>query len=120
MFLFESAVELGQIEKDVYFSGCRLLIENCGVDYCFVKFHPNQSKENISSLLEMFGNIKVTILPDDIPFELTLVASSKLTLYGFTTSLLKFGEYLGHRVIRKDKYLKTHSKKFAYYCAAMN
>lgn len=120
VFLFESAVELDQIEKDVYFAGCKKLIETCSVSNCYVKFHPNQNKNNIRTILEMFNSIHVSIIPDDVPFEITMANSSDLTLYGFTTSLLKFGELLGHNVIRKDDFLKINSRKFAYYCAAMN
>ena len=119
VFLFESAVELGFIDLGTYINGCRLLIEESGVKECYVKFHPNQKKENIEKILSLFKGIKTKECPHGVPFELIMGSSKYLNLFGFTTSLLKFGEMLGHHVIRKDKYLVEHSESFARYYSAM-
>ncbi len=116
VFLFEAAVELGQIEKDIYLKGCELLVSSVHSESCFVKFHPNQSDDNKKIILSLFKGKKVEILKSDIPFEIIMSSSKQLMLYGFTTSLLTFGENMGHTIISYKKFLCSNSKKFQNYC----
>lgn len=119
VFIFESAVELGQIEKDVYMAGCRKLIVASGVKECYLKFHPNQKKENVTNIVSMFKGRSIKYCPEDYPFELIMSSAQGLHLFGFTTSLLKFGEDLGHKVTRGTDYLRKSSKLFDSYCSSM-
>ena len=119
VFLFESAIELGLIEKKVYMDGCRELIKASGVTECYVKFHPNQTQENIQEIISMFDGISYKYCPNDYPFELIMSSSDNLSLYGFTTSLLKFGEDMGHVVFRKDEFLRQRSHRFSEYCQSL-
>lgn len=119
IFLFESAVELGLVEKETYIAGCKELIKMCKSKSCFVKFHPNQNNENIKDIRELFKGMSVRDCRDDIPFELIMATSQNLNLYGFTTSLLKFGEDLGHNVISLKDFLINNSQSFKSYYNSM-
>lgn len=118
VFLFESAVELGFVEKGIYLKACKILISQCDSNNCMVKFHPNQSPDNIKDILKLFEGKTVTECRADIPFELVMACSKKLKLYGFSTSLLTFGQDLGHSVLRLENYLINNSKKYRKYYAS--
>lgn len=115
VYLFESAVELGYIEHDVYMEGCKKLINDTARTKCFIKFHPNQSESNKNEILNMFSHYEVTELTDSIPFEIVMSSVRDLQLYGFSTSLLKFGKDLGHKVTSYSEYLCNHSLRFKKY-----
>lgn len=120
IFLFESAVELGYIEKDVFMEGCEKLIKENAKNGCFVKFHPNQDLNNRKYILDMFGGVDVREVSDLVPFELIMSSVHNLYLYGFTTSLLTFGKNLGHHVISYSDFLCSRSNKFKAYCKTLS
>lgn len=98
IFVFESAVERKDIEKENFMSSTRLLIEKYGRTNNYIKFHPYQTKENKEDILSLFTSreLKVKELPDNIPFELILCSKEKYRVCGFTTSLVYFAYLLGH------------------------
>lgn len=98
IFVFESAVERKDIEKEYFIESTRLLIEKYGRINNYIKFHPYQSKANKAEILTIFNNRKLNakILPDNIPFELILCSKEKYRVCGFTTSLVYFAQLLGH------------------------
>ena len=98
IFVFESAVERKDIEKDNYIASTRLLVEKYGRTNNYIKFHPYQTKENKEEILSIFNDRKLNtlILPDNIPFELILCSKEKYRVCGFTTSLIYYAQLLGH------------------------
>lgn len=111
-FLFESAVEQCFISIDDYLQCIKRLIFDSDVKECYLKFHPGQRKENVERIIELFEGISWKIVDNSIPFELILSSSKKLNLYGFSTSLLKFGEDLGHNVTSYMELMCQKSKTF--------
>lgn len=99
VFLFDNAVELGFVEKDIYLEGCKKLVNNCKYNKCYVKFHPSQTQTTIDELLKLFEGREICYCDKTIPFEIVMSCSKNLSLYGFGTSLLKFGKDLGHNII---------------------
>jgi len=113
-FIMESSVEMGVIEKDVYFDGIKRLIEEKAENNNYIKFHPNQSLDNISEILDLFAKngSKVERLRDDFPFELYLSSYEHLKLCGFNSSLLVFGRQLGHTTYSLENFLLENSSKY--------
>ncbi len=112
IFLFEAAVDQHSIEEGVYLDGCRALIEKYGEDTNYVKFHPAQTEGSRLKILKLYGQRKVEILSDDIPFEMIIAQCSHLKIYGFHTSLIKFAKEAGHQVVSYEKYLIDRSVRF--------
>ncbi len=119
-FLFESAIELKQIDKKSYLQGCEELIRDSHVKECYVKFHPNQKEENIKEILKLFNDIDVKRFEIQVPFELVIASNSRLNLYGFSTSLIKFGEDYGHNVMNYTSVLCQLSRNFNSYIKSMS
>lgn len=116
IFLFESAVEMGLVDKKLFMTKTELMIEKYARAENYVKFHPFQSAKNKKEIIGIFNKFSkgVKELPEDIPFELILSSQQHLTLYGFSTSLLFFGRLAGHNAtICGDSLLK--SGKFRKY-----
>ena len=111
-FLFESAVEQCFISIDDYLLCIKRLIADSGVKECYLKFHPGQRKENVDKIIKLFQGVSWKVLDESIPFELVLSSSKNLNLYGFSTSLLKFGEDLGHHVMSYMELMCQRSKIF--------
>lgn len=115
-FLFESAVEMKLVEKNLFMNKTRKMIEKYAESDNYIKFHPFQAIENRKQILGYFHEIgkKVTILKDDVPFELIISSFENLTLYGFSTSLLFLGQLAGHHSTMFCESLMT-SKRFRKY-----
>lgn len=120
IFVFEAAIELNFIEREIFMQGCALMIDECKAEINYVKFHPNQKEENKKDILSFFGNSKVNELPMDIPFEIILSTYSDLNVYGFTTSLIYYAEQMGHNTKSYADYLTSKSKRFANYVNRMS
>lgn len=122
IFVFESAVEQGLVEKDKYFLCIRQLIETKATQKNYLKFHPYQSTINKKEIVDLFreNNLDVEILPDSIPFELFLTFYSNLIVLGFRSSLLVYAEQLGHHVFSKESDLRKNSSKYRAMRKEMN
>lgn len=118
-FLFESAIELKQIDKRHYLIGCERLIKDSNVKKCYIKFHPNQREENVNEILALFEGVDYTVFSLNVPFELIISSNSNLNLYGFSTSLIKFGEDYGHHVVNYTQLLCELSRDFKKYIDSM-
>lgn len=116
IFLLEGAVEHGQVEKHVYVNAVRKLINSYAEENNYIKFHPKQSEEVRQLYINMFHEkgCNVEELPMDVPFELILAKYRNLKLYGFGTSLLFFGQALGHKVVSNETDLLV-SKRYRIY-----
>ncbi len=113
-FILESSVEMGVVEKEVYFNGIRKLIKEKAEGHNYVKFHPNQSPDNIKEILELFNdnNCEVERLHDDFPFELYLSSYKHLKVYGFNSSLLVFARQIGDTTYSLENYLLENSVRY--------
>ena len=111
-FLFESAVEMGYVNIDDYLESCKQLIRDSKVSKCYLKFHPGQSEENIAKIKSLFDGICFSVLSNDVPFELIISSSKNLNLFGFSTSLLKFGIDYNHHVVSYLDLLCSKSESF--------
>lgn len=110
-FLFETVVEEGFASIESYLACCKKLIEDSGVSHCYLKFHPAQNENNITRIKSLFKGLEIELVDNTIPFELVLSTSKNLNLYGFSTSLLKFGSVLGHNITTYLDLLLTMSTK---------
>lgn len=119
IFVFETAVEVQLIEREIYMAVCKKLITECAKQENYIKFHPNQSEENKQTIRSFFGEKQCKDLPMDIPFELILSSYKHLTVCGFTSSLMFFAKDMGHTTINYTKELTSKSRKFAKYVASM-
>ena len=63
---------------------------------------------------KMLTGKTVEELPMDVPFELILTNFESLQLYGFGTSLLFYGQALGHKVVSKEEYLLSSARYRAH------
>ena len=117
IFVLEGAVELGQVEKELYFKSTDNLITACGKVKNYIKFHPIQSEEIKLVYIKMFEDkgMKVKELPMDIPFELIVSSLTNLTICGFGSSLLFYAKTFGHKVISHEKDL-LKSYRYRNYC----
>ena len=111
-FIFESAVEQSFLSIEQYVECCNKLIEDSGVTKCYLKFHPAQTEAHKKEIEKLFDNIDYELFDNSIPFELVLCSSKNLNLYGFSTSLLKFGKNLGHHVTSYLDMMCSASPKF--------
>lgn len=114
-FIFESSVEMGVVEYNVYMKYSEELIKEVGKEMNYVKFHPFQSEENkkyLVSLFQKYGK-EVKQLSMEIPFETYLSTYKNLTLAGFKSSILIFGEQMGHKVISREDGLLRESSKYS-------
>lgn len=116
IFVYEGAIELGQVEAEVYLSAAKRQIFEHARENNYVKFHPAQSTSHRASILGYFAEkgVGVEELPLDVPFELILASESGLNLFGFGTSLLFFGRELGHKVVSSEDDLLV-SKRYSKY-----
>ena len=117
VFVLEGAVELGQIEKNLYMHAVEKLIIEYGKDNNYIKFHPQQSNSTRTEILDMFkrNEKNVESLPMDVPFELILTSHDNLTICGFGSSLLFYAKTFGHTVISNEKDLMV-SPRYRMYC----
>lgn len=115
-FLFESAVEMKLVEKELYLDATNRMINKYSKSKNYVKFHPFQSKENVCKIKSIFEDQGLIYeeLEDDIPMELLLSSCQGLNIYGFSTSLIFFSMQLGHNAISFVPALLA-SKKFQKY-----
>ena len=115
-FLLEGAVELGQVEGNLYNNAVKVLINEFAESKNYIKFHPAQKAEARHLILNMFKEKKCEVeeLPMDIPFELIVVNFHNLKLYGFGTSLLFYGKSFGHHVVSRENLLMK-SKRYRIY-----
>lgn len=116
IFLTEGAVELGQIDAPLYEKSLKKLIEEYSGDHNYIKFHPKNSAKAKSKYISYFNDLGKTVeeLPMDVPFELILTNFEGLQLYGFGTSLLFYGQALGHKVVSKEEYLLSSARYRAH------
>lgn len=120
IFVFETAVEVHLIEKEIYMNACKKMIAECAENNNYIKFHPNQNEENKELIRSFFGKKSFQELPMDVPFELILSSYKNLTVCGFTSSLMFFAKELKHKTINYTEELTRNSKKFAKYVSSMN
>lgn len=116
IFLTEGAVELGQIDAPLYEKSLKKLIEEFSGEHNYIKFHPKNSEQAKSKYISYFTELGKTVeeLPMDVPFELILTNFESLQLYGFGTSLLFYGQALGHKVVSKEEYLLSSARYRAH------
>lgn len=107
IFLFEGAVELGQVKRKIYMSSVSTLIKQYAGQKNYIKFHPMQGQEARESIFKIFSDLDVEAeeLPMDVPFELIVSNYHNLQLYGFGTSLLFYGKSFGHHVESMERLL---------------
>ena len=117
IFVLEGAVELGQVEKNVYMHAVEKLIMEYGKANNYIKFHPQQSNSTRNMILDMFKNNgkNVEPLPMDVPLELILSSHENLTICGFGSSLLFYAKSFGHIVVSNEKDLMV-SPRYRMYC----
>lgn len=115
-FLFESAVEMKLVEKDIFIDSIKKMIRKYGRTINYIKFHPFQSEQNKETIKQLFieNGLEYSEMPNDIPFELVLASYKNLNIYGFTTSLVFFAQLMGHNAISCCKLL-LRSKTFQKY-----
>lgn len=113
-FIFESSVEMGVIEDDIYMECVEELIRRKGEKSNYVKFHPYQSEFNKKRIMEMYkkGDYEVEELPMNVPFELYLSSYKGMKVYGFMSSLVVFAEQLGHITYSMENDLLKKSAKY--------
>lgn len=113
-FIFESSVEMGVIEDDIFMGCVEELICRKGEQINYVKFHPFQSEVNKKRILELFkkGGYIVEELPMNVPFELYLSSYKGMKVYGFMSSLVVFAEQLGHSIYSMEDELLNKSAKY--------
>lgn len=113
-FIFESSVEMGVVEKDIYFKYVKELISEKSSDVNYVKFHPSQSKENQKEILDLFSKYhkEVKELRKDFPFELYLSSYSNMNIIGFNSSLIVFAKEMGHNTFSLEQKLLDDSEKY--------
>ncbi len=119
IFVFEAAIEQGNIEESIYIDECRVLIETYSQDKNYVKFHPGQTQEHKEIILKCFGKKHFDVLPDSIPFELIIMKYNGLYVYGFYSSLLSFAKEMGHIVTFKVDALLKRSSKYRKHISRM-
>lgn len=110
-YLFDSCVEQKYVSLDDYIECCKLLVDEGKNNISYIQFHPAQDKETKRKILLLFQNKNYTILDGTVPFELILSSNSKLNLFGFSTSLLKFGEDMGHNITCKISMIYEKSNR---------
>lgn len=120
IFIFESAVEMQLIEREIYMSACYKMITECSQTRNYIKFHPNQDDINISTIKSFFNDKRYIELPMDVPVELILSTNRKLTICGFTSSLIFFAKEMHHIVNSYTKELTGNSNKFKRYVDSMH
>ena len=120
IYIMEASAEHEAIKTEVFLEGCKYMIDKTHEDLNYIKFHPDQSKENRAKILSFFEKTKIVVLPMDIPFEMIMSSYKNLKIYGFTSSLLYFAQDLGHEVHSYKDYLTERSEKFKNYVAKMS
>lgn len=122
IFVFESSVEQGIVEKEKYFLCIRQLIETKAEQKNYLKFHPYQSTTNKKDIVDLFKeyNLDIEILPDSIPFELFLTFYNNLKVVGFRSSLLVYAQQLGHKTFSKEPDLIKMSRRYRAIRKEMN
>lgn len=120
VFVFETAVEVKLIDRDIYMEACRKMIRECARENNYIKFHPNQSEANKETIRSFFAGVHYQELSMDIPFELILSSYANLTVCGFTSSLMFFAKELGHGTKNYTSELTKRSRKFASYVHSMH
>jgi hypothetical protein len=117
IFVYEGAVELGQIERHHYFNAIKKQIDDFSSKKNYVKFHPAQTDKAKKIIKNFFMEKEKEMieLPMDIPFELLIISNTNLNIYGFGSSLLFFSRAYGHNVTSNEEYLLI-SKRYKYYC----
>jgi len=126
-FVFESSLERGEIEKDVFMSATEKMIRKFAKEKNYVKFHPVQAQENKDKILDLFkqNNSEVEEIPAEVPFEILLSGDDKIEVCGFSTSLVYYSFLLGHKthiclkwLLGSDKfrkYWKSYSRHLSQY-----
>lgn len=111
-FVFESSVEMGVVEKEVYMDCTKALISQKGACMNYIKFHPYQQEENKRIIIKLFDDLayKTEILPMEVPFEFYLSSYKSMKVYGFKSSLLIFAQNLGHETYSLEDELLKRSK----------
>ena len=109
-FIMDGYVKNGMAESEVYLTQCRDMIRQFKGGCNYVKFHPNQSKEECDTILSFFEDEKVEVMSQDIPFELYITNGRNLSIVGMTSSLLFLAKKQGHRVISCDSWMMQSPK----------
>jgi hypothetical protein len=114
-FVFDSSIEIGAIEKNIYIEGFRNLIKNKSEESNYIKFHPRQSEENKKIIKDVFLDLEKNVieLPMDVPFEIYISQYKNIRIYGFNSSLLIFSAQLGHDVFSLESELTAKSGKYS-------
>ncbi|MCD8298128.1 MAG: alpha-2,8-polysialyltransferase family protein [Prevotella sp.] len=122
IFTLEGAVELGQVQKNVYMRAVDNLIASCAKEKNYIKFHPIQSEIIKTQYKKMFTErgLQIIELPMNIPFELIVASFSNLTVCGFGTSLLFYAKAFGHNVISHEDELIKNSLRYRIYCKKLS
>ena len=111
-FITESFIEKNVVESDIYLRLYKEMIDKMGADDNYVKFHPAQWDDTKKKIIELFDNAgkRVSVLPDNFPFEVYLSSYKNMTVCGFRSSLVVFAGQLGHTSYSLENELRKQSK----------
>lgn len=107
IFIFDGFVANGVVDKDVYMSACKRIIEENFKDINYLKFHPAQQQEERKVIISFFDKMGVRseIFTETNPFEFYITNCKNLTIVGFSSSLLMYAKDAGHKVIARSSWL---------------
>lgn len=117
IFIFDGFVGNKTAEEDIYLQNCRHLIQIYSKQFNYLKFHPEQSKEERKKILNFFEehNSKYDIIDDTVPMEYIIMSTKNMTYIGFGSSLLHYAIRQGHKVICHDDWLMKESPLYQEY-----
>lgn len=98
IFILDAVVNQGVIPAKVFKQFFIDFLDTYDHDNLKIKFHPFQEKNIKKWIIEtiMKKGLSVEIFDDEIPFELVLVQTKSLFIYGIGSSLLIYGKILGN------------------------
>lgn len=110
IFIFDGFVSNMIMQLDDYLGECKKLIDKEAKTYNYLKFHPAQKRDEISTICEYFKqkNLHFEELESTKPFEYTIISNRDLNLTGFGSSLLYLAYEHGHNVTCYDYVLNKY------------
>lgn len=111
IFVFDGFVKNEVVDKEVYMSACKRIINENYKERNYLKFHPAQVQEERDLIISYFSDlgIKTMIFPETIPFEFYITNCKNLTIVGFSSSLLIYAKNAGHKVVAHSSWLLDSS-----------
>lgn len=107
IFIFDGYVKNGVVDRDIYMTACKRLIEENYSEHNYVKFHPAQSLEERKGIIAIFESLHVhwEQFTESKPFEFYIAGCKNLKVVGFASSLMYFAKDAGHSVIARTSWL---------------